>query len=188
MSVAGLKKQFHKATQVGRVQVRHRRPRRGTDRRRPPLRPLPGPIRSQRSAARQPGSVTRLSVSDRSSLRDSAPWPPHPCFLFPLRVPVVPSTLAPGPQLPSPGIIALCPPLSRLPDPGPQAVGPRTAALRLCTEGAAQVPGGAAGDYVKSPRCGDLAVRCAPLSWDVLAGAVFALARGCRGACSLRWL
>lgn len=35
--------------------------------------------------------------------------------------------------------------------------------------------GGAAGDYVKSPRCGDLAVRCAPLSWDVLAGALFAL-------------
>jgi hypothetical protein len=37
------------------------------------------------------------------------------------------------------------------------------------------VLGGAAGDYVKSPRCGDLAVWCAPLSWDVLAGARFAL-------------
>lgn len=109
MSVAGLKKQFHKATQVGRVQVRHGRPRRWTDRRRPPLRPLSAPIRSRRSAARQPGSVTRLRVSDRSSLRDSAPWPPHPCFLFPLRVPVVPSTLAPGSQLPSPGITALGP-------------------------------------------------------------------------------
>lgn len=66
-------------------------------------------------------------------------------------------------------------PLSWLSHPCSQTIGPLTAALRLCTEGAAQVPGGAAGDYVKSPRCGDLAVRCAPLSWDVLAGAVFAL-------------
>lgn len=80
-----------------------------TNRRRPPLQPLPVLIRSPRGAARQPGSVTRLPVSDRSSLSDSAPWPPHPCFLFPLRVPVVPATLASSPQFPFLGITALCP-------------------------------------------------------------------------------
>lgn len=125
---------------------------------------LPGTVRSPRGATPRSGSLTRFP--------DPAPWPRHLCFLFPLRVPSslppwlsAPSSLCLASELPVPAVWS--------PHPGSQAIGPRMAALLRRREGAAQVPGGAAGDYVKSPRCGDLAVLCAPLSWDVLAGPVF---------------
>lgn len=92
------------------------------------------------------------------STQSSAPFPWHPCSLSPL---------------------------SRLPHPGSKAVSPRTAALRLCPKGAAQVLGGAAGDYIKSPRCGDLAVRCAPLG---CAGWSEVCPGSCGGAGALRLL
>lgn len=135
--------------------------------------PCPDPVPAERCAAARlcdPAPGLRSVLGPRLCSLTAAsllPLPtPSPCG------PHHPSTRSPAPFSWHQCSLS---PLSRLPDPGSLAVGPCTAALWLCTEGAVQVPGGAAGDYVKSPRCGDLAVRCAPLSWDVLAGAVFAL-------------
>lgn len=118
MSVAGLKKQFHKATQVGRVQVCGEGRGSPADGR-PLLLALPGRVGSPRGASPRSRSVIPLP--------DAALWPPHPCFLFPLRVPPISST-----QLLVPSSLFLASPFRvpavRAPHPGSQAVGPRRAA------------------------------------------------------------
>lgn len=86
MSVAGLKKQFHKATQVGRVQVRRGGPC-----------AFPGRVGSPRAATGLLGSGTRLPGSAGSAIPDPESWRPHPSFLLQPRVPAIPSTLAPCP-------------------------------------------------------------------------------------------
>lgn len=87
---------------------------------------------------RDPASCLRSVLAPRLGSLAAAS---HPCFLFPLRVPVVPATLAPSPQLASSGITALCPRcpgtptrVPRLSVPSPQLSGSARRVPRRCLE------------------------------------------------------
>lgn len=161
MSVAGLKKQFHKATQVRRVTGAARG----------------GPGRSCEGLALRacscPGAWGPLPAPSPPRPRPAAPAPPASAS----------PRWKPAHRFPTPGSVRLG---GRPRVPG---VPPRLPARRLRTSQrsryreetrACRCRGGAAGDYVKSPLSPvTLRCRCAGLSRDVLARAVARTGGGC---------